>query len=765
MEMGVKNRTPQREAKLNPRNTIMNHPTNLKCLLLLLALLGSTPTMQAQTTAFTYQGRLNTDAGEATGLYDFIFDLHATATGGIPAATANSTNGVPVTNGLFTVTLNFGGSAFTGANRWLAIAVRTNGVGGFATLTPRQFLSSAPYAIYAGTAASATGVAAGGVGNAALAVGAVDSSRILDGSIAASDLSFVVASNTFWRLTGNAGTTAGVNFLGTTDNQPVEVKVNNVRALRLEPASSPNLIGGFNGNSVSGGVGATIGGGGAAGFPNRVNANYGVVAGGLGNSVLQNDSFIGGGIGNNISTDRAAISGGRDNSIRTNAANAAIGGGWNNIVTGPQGTIPGGSFNTATNNAFAAGTRAKAIHPGSFVWADSQNLDQASSANNQFLVRAIGGISLSGNVSVNAPSTLSFGASTRQMLNLWTAEYGIGVQSSTLYQRTGGEFAWHRFGTHSDGYADPGAGGTNLMRLDGAGSLFLASSVVVDATSSNPGSHYPGLVFGGSSGETISSKRTAGGNKHGLDFYTGFVPRLSIANNGGIGIGTQAPEAALLDVEGDVRLNEFDLFLRSGSDNGHGLGYRSTASGRETDGPFLYGFNGGALGVSGPDSISLSWDYNGNVWVSNNINVATITIRGGSDVAEPFPMKAADVEPGSVVVIDENDPGHLKMSTEAYDTRVAGIVSGAGGVKPGLTLQQEGLLDQGHQVALTGRVYVKADATTAPIKPGDLLTTSGRAGFAMKVTDPARGTGAILGKAMTALKDGTGLVLVLVSLQ
>ena len=80
-------------------------------------------------------------------------------------------------------------------------------------------------------------------------------------------------------------------------------------------------------------------------------------------------------------------------------------------------------------------------------------------------------------------------------------------------------------------------------------------------------------------------------------------------------------------------------------------------------------------------------------------------------------------------------------------------------------LRQEGVFDDGRNVALSGRVYVKADATQGSIRPGDLLTTSERAGHAMKVTDPTRSQGAILGKAMSALTDGTGLVLVLVSLQ
>jgi len=107
----------------------------------------------------------------------------------------------------------------------------------------------------------------------------------------------------------------------------------------------------------------------------------------------------------------------------------------------------------------------------------------------------------------------------------------------------------------------------------------------------------------------------------------------------------------------------------------------------------------------------------------------------------------------------------VKLSTGAYDTRVAGIVSGANGVNTGVALQQEGKFEYGQNVALSGRVYVHADAAFGAIKPGDLLTTSNTPGHAMKVADHTRSQGAILGKAMSALKEGTGLVLVLVTLQ
>ena len=93
------------------------------------------------------------------------------------------------------------------------------------------------------------------------------------------------------------------------------------------------------------------------------------------------------------------------------------------------------------------------------------------------------------------------------------------------------------------------------------------------------------------------------------------------------------------------------------------------------------------------------------------------------------------------------------------------MVSGANGIHPGIQMQQQGLLEGGKNVALTGRVYVQADASNGAIKPGDLLTTSSTPGRAMKVTDHAKAAGAILGKAMTGLSEGQGMVLVLVTLQ
>jgi hypothetical protein len=137
----------------------------------------------------------------------------------------------------------------------------------------------------------------------------------------------------------------------------------------------------------------------------------------------------------------------------------------------------------------------------------------------------------------------------------------------------------------------------------------------------------------------------------------------------------------------------------------------------------------------------------------------------GADLAEEFPF-SEPAEPGMVVSIDHNNAGKLSLARGAYNRRVAGIVAGANDFSTGLVLGKDGKNDTLKlPVALSGRVYCRADASNGPIEPGDLLTTSDIAGHAMKVTDYTRAQGAILGKAMTSLEKGKGLVLVLVSLQ
>jgi hypothetical protein len=151
--------------------------------------------------------------------------------------------------------------------------------------------------------------------------------------------------------------------------------------------------------------------------------------------------------------------------------------------------------------------------------------------------------------------------------------------------------------------------------------------------------------------------------------------------------------------------------------------------------------------------------------VDGTARVDILEITGGADVAEPFPV--ADTiapEAGDVMVIDEDHPGRLRVSDTSYDRKVAGIVSGAGGLAPGVMLGVEDATGR-VPVALSGRAWCKADARLDPIVPGDRLTSAGCRGHAMKAVDEEAARGAILGKAMSRLDAGQGLVLALVNLQ
>lgn len=145
-----------------------------------------------------------------------------------------------------------------------------------------------------------------------------------------------------------------------------------------------------------------------------------------------------------------------------------------------------------------------------------------------------------------------------------------------------------------------------------------------------------------------------------------------------------------------------------------------------------------------------------------------LQITGGSDFSEMFDIGGElNVEPGMVVAIDPDNPGRLVPSTTEYDRKVAGIVSGAGGVATGMTMGHDGTIADGKfPVALTGRVYCLVDASNEAVEPGDMLTTSANPGHAMKANDVRAASGATIGKAMTPLAKGEiGLVLVLVNLQ
>ncbi|MCI1752532.1 MAG: hypothetical protein LKM36_06575 [Flavobacteriales bacterium] len=139
--------------------------------------------------------------------------------------------------------------------------------------------------------------------------------------------------------------------------------------------------------------------------------------------------------------------------------------------------------------------------------------------------------------------------------------------------------------------------------------------------------------------------------------------------------------------------------------------------------------------------------------------VKCLEILGGCDINERF-NSTEFLEPGTVVIANSERPGEVCMTDKPYDQRVVGAISGANGIRPGLTLTQKGTsLDGTHPVALDGRVYVRV---AGAVQVGDLLTTSSESGRAMAAKNRKKAFGAVIGKALESDADGDGLVLMLV---
>lgn len=314
------------------------------------------------------------------------FSLYDALAAGTQIGSTVTKSGVTVTNGLFTTELDFGASPFAGEKRYLEIAVKCGVDAGYTTLAPRQQLTAVPYAVYAPTAENFAGNLAGDVTGTQSST-TVEKLQGYDVSTTAPSNGQVLkwngtewapanesGSGNAWLLTGNSGTNANTNFVGTTDDISLTLRVNNVIGWRMSPQSTntPNLIGGSSNNSMTSGViGATIGGGGASGNANRVTDDYSVIGGGYNNQAGDNagttndatHATIGGGFGNiasgtasvvaggqnNLSSgDFATILGGEDNTASEQYA--AIGGGGGNAASGSGSVIGGGFDNTASSN-------------------------------------------------------------------------------------------------------------------------------------------------------------------------------------------------------------------------------------------------------------------------------------------------------------------------------------------------------------------------------------------------------------------------------
>ncbi len=484
---------------------------------LLIGLLTSvlSPSAFAQEWPFTYHGRLDDNGAPANGVYDFRFTIYNGPDFSGPTAALSTTplDAVAVSNGLFTVQINGPAWVFNGQPRWLAIEVRTNGPSEYTQLAPWTELTPTPYAIRALTVT--TNALDGGYpgavnfsnpGNTFVGGGAgltgLNASQLTSGTVPAARL------GNAWRIGGNNGTTPGTHFIGNTDNQALDFRVDNRRALRLEPTGSDsvNVVGGWSGNYVGPGVvGATISGGGAGdgsgfAFTNRVLNDFGTISGGLRNTVSEYVATVGGGEENTASGNWSTVGGGRDNtaggrdsiisggyrnSIGSNATSAAIGGGYANQIRidARSATIGGGYGNQILSNASIAsilGGQYNVIHPnasGSTIAGGAGNIIQDDA-----WFASIGGGNDNTIQSNARRATISGGQLNTILTNAFVATI-LGGWSNTVAGR----------------FASVGGGAVNIASGDNAsvGGGYNNAAIGLDAT-------IPGGSFNVASGDNAS---------------------------------------------------------------------------------------------------------------------------------------------------------------------------------------------------------------------------------------------------------------------
>lgn len=486
-------------------------------------------------TAFTYQGRLD-EGGVAVNVnHDFQFRLCSDANCALATGLVTR-DAVQVRAGVFTTQVDFG-SAFGGQPAFLEISTRRSGSGNpYQLLLPRQALGPVPGAMYAAIAgfADANSVGSGAIVDNSIGAFDINTAQVqqrVASTCAAGTSIRAIASNgavtcetddvgtlNGWTRAGNAGTNPTSDFVGTTDNQPLELRANNVRAWRASPASNGagddamNIVAGA-GNTFGPTVeGATIaGGGGTRGNtpgPNRVLEDYGTIGGGYNNTAYFFGTIVGG-------RDNIADIGG------TAIGSFNVAGGEGSVAMGlfaKVRSVPGSGIPPEGTNSADGGT---------FVFADNTNADFVSTGGQQFLVRAHGGVAFTNaQLPANQPADGEF---------LVDAANGVGINvrdpGGTLHVRRG--------------VSGAGFGGNNAAIFEGAAATFVRIM--------SPSTTERGLLFGDETSSASGGIVYNSGIPNGFQIRTnGNDTKVSITASGKLGIGRLPDDAAgnVLEVAG-----------------------------------------------------------------------------------------------------------------------------------------------------------------------------------------------------------------------
>lgn len=693
-------------------------------------------------TEFTYQGQLKDGGAPADGEYDFVFRAFDADSGGSQVGVTVLVSDLQVTDGLFSLPIDFGAGVFGAEARWIDIMVRPGEGGSYTPLTPRQPVTAAPIAMFALNATGGSG---------------------------------------HWSPSGahifnnNAG---NVGIGTTTPGYPLDVNSIGPRAFNVLNAAASGITEGIYVQADSP-QGTGVGGFGfastglAVGVRGQTNSADGYAVWGQAHATTGHNN---GGVFSSNGDGGTGVSG---------SANSLTGftygvSGQSNSVDG-TGIIGRATASSGANKGVYGLTNSESGFAGYFEGGKNY-FEGRVGIGTTAPVRTLHvmGAARAGSTSTYAELDGDEGdAVLRQNDNFGPAlrflNYSGGsstVTGAITFDDAGGRRA-------SVEYVKP-AIGTGGLQISGASNVHMK---VTDGGNVGIGTISPTArlhVTNDTTGRPVyiqSTHPTTGLSALRVDLASDSTGASSIAGvntGGGIAgffqISNAGNGAAAL--EGTTNGSGDGVEGWSASGNGvNGVsnsssGYGGVFGSLETPGKGLlvvgpsHMISPVAIGTTSiPGGVML------NVAGTTRTRVLEIT---GADVAEKFPTSdsTGTLKPGLVMEIDPDHPGHLRLSRGAYNGRVAGVISGAGDIPIGAILGNLPGSDDAPAIALSGRVWVMCDADSGAIQIGDLLTTSETPGCAMRVADRLRAQGAIIGKAMTALERGeTGLVLVLVNLQ
>ena len=707
-----------------------------------LALCGLSPAQAAVPGLINFQGHLTDDTGSPVvdGSYSMAFAIYDVELFGT-ARWSESHSSVSVIDGIYNVQLGavipLASSVFEGGVAWLEVVVDGE------TLSPRQRITATAFALKAEDADALIGNTLADLDARYVQegeAGAVNSTMIADGTIGAADL---------------GANSVGASEIGSSAVGTSEVADNSLTAADLAADSvgqselAPNSVGSAEviDNSLTASDLAAGSVGASEIAANAVGASE-IAAGAVASSEVLDNSLT--------AADLAAGSVGSSEIADGTVTAADLADQYVNetgdTMSGQLSISKGGLGLYIDANPLASN-----------VYGLQLDVDQ-SSANNYY---TYGFYNL---VNSSASSSGLYGNYTAAQKDAGTGTVYGNYQRSRHYGTDGSTYGYYSLAYGSDiGNVYGNYAYSSKLSTDTGGYAY-GGYFAGDNDSSNAGYGLYATSYG-SSGTNYGLYATA---YNGTTNYGGYF--TTTVDDGIPVVGLQSSTYTVSDwtswAPGGLFGGRNGVVGFTEAANGYGAvgeatgdstrGVYGVAYGASVYGGYFYGSGTSAIGVYAYGTLYAA-DFNGNVRIRSG-STTVMELGAGLDYAEGFDVSdTTKPDPGSVLIIDPENPGQLTLSTTAYDTKVAGIVAGANDLGSGVRLGGDQF---DNDVALAGRVYCNVDATQSAIRTGDLLTTSDLPGYAMKAGDYARAQGAILGKAMQDLAQGqTGKILVLVTLQ